>query len=106
MIASADLRRLAPALYVGEWEINARSSPPPAPPLIVSKLPSEETGEAPAPDERPAAPPNKHPQPPQDYHRVGEDGEGLARLAAYYNVPLEKLECHREWYRKALSACL
>jgi len=40
------------------------------------------------------------------YCRVGEDEEVLARLAAYYGVPLENLLFHRERYRKALSAYL
>jgi transcriptional regulator with XRE-family HTH domain len=42
----------------------------------------------------------------QRYRRVGEDDEVLAKIAAYYNVPLEKLQWHRERYRKALSAVL
>lgn len=42
----------------------------------------------------------------QRYRRVGEDDEVLARLAAYYGVPLEDLQFHRERYRKALSAYL
>lgn len=42
----------------------------------------------------------------QRYRRVGEDDEALAKIAAYYNVPLEKLQWHRERYRKALSAYL
>jgi transcriptional regulator with XRE-family HTH domain len=42
----------------------------------------------------------------QRYRRVGEDDEVLAKIAAYYNVPLGKLQFHRERYRKALSAHL
>ena len=42
----------------------------------------------------------------QRYRRVGEDDEVLAKIAAYYNVPLGKLQSHRERYRKALSARL
>ena len=42
----------------------------------------------------------------QRYRRVGEDEEVLAKIAAYYGVPLEKLQYHRERYRKALSAYL
>jgi hypothetical protein len=42
----------------------------------------------------------------QRYRRVGEDDEMLARLADYYNVPLQELKFHRERYRKALSAVL
>lgn len=42
----------------------------------------------------------------QRYRRVGEDDEELAKIAAYYGVPLEKLQYHRERYRKALSAYL
>jgi transcriptional regulator with XRE-family HTH domain len=42
----------------------------------------------------------------QRYRRVGEDDEALAKIAAYYGVPLEKLQYHRERYRKALSAYL
>ncbi len=42
----------------------------------------------------------------QRYRRVGEDDEVLAKIATYYNVPLEKLQWHRKWYRKALSAYL
>jgi transcriptional regulator with XRE-family HTH domain len=40
------------------------------------------------------------------YRRVGEDDEVLARLAAYYGVPLEELQFHRERYRKAFSVYL
>jgi len=42
----------------------------------------------------------------QRYRRVGEDDEVLAKIAAYYDVPLETLQYHRERYRKALSAYL
>jgi hypothetical protein len=42
----------------------------------------------------------------QRYRRVGEDDDELAKIAAYYGVPLEKLQWHRERYRKALSAYL
>jgi transcriptional regulator with XRE-family HTH domain len=42
----------------------------------------------------------------QRYRRVGEDDEVLAKIAAYYSVPLEKLQTHRDRYRKALSAYL
>lgn len=42
----------------------------------------------------------------KQYRRVGEDDQVLARLAAYYDVPLETLQFHRERYRKALSALL
>jgi hypothetical protein len=42
----------------------------------------------------------------QRYRRVGEDDEALAKIAAYYGVPLKKLQWHRERYRKALSAYL
>ena len=42
----------------------------------------------------------------QRYRRVGEDDEVLAKIAAYYNVPLGALQYHRERYRKALSAYL
>jgi transcriptional regulator with XRE-family HTH domain len=42
----------------------------------------------------------------QRYRRVGEDDEVLAKIAAYYNVPLGKLQFHRERHRKALSAHL
>ena len=42
----------------------------------------------------------------QRYRRVGEDDEVLAKIAAYYGVPLEQLQYHRERYRKALSAYL
>jgi transcriptional regulator with XRE-family HTH domain len=42
----------------------------------------------------------------QRYRRVGEDDEILAKIAAYYDVPLETLQYHRERYRKALSARL
>jgi len=42
----------------------------------------------------------------QRYRRVGEDEEVLSKIAAYYDVPLEKLQWHRERYRKALSAYL
>lgn len=40
------------------------------------------------------------------YRRMGEDDKILARLAAYYGVSLERLQFHRERYRKALSAYL
>jgi hypothetical protein len=42
----------------------------------------------------------------QRYRRVGEDDEMLAKIAGYYGAPLEKLQWHRERYRKALSAYL
>ena len=42
----------------------------------------------------------------QRYRRVGEDDEALAKIAAYYGVSLEKLQWHRERYRKLLSAYL
>jgi transcriptional regulator with XRE-family HTH domain len=42
----------------------------------------------------------------QRYRRVGEDDELLARIAAYYGVPVERLQFHRERYRKALSIYL
>jgi hypothetical protein len=42
----------------------------------------------------------------QRYRRVGEDDEILAKISAYYKVPLEKMQWHRERYRKALSAYL
>jgi transcriptional regulator with XRE-family HTH domain len=42
----------------------------------------------------------------QRYRRVGEDDAVLTKIAAYYDVPLEKLQWHRERYRKALSAYL
>ncbi len=42
----------------------------------------------------------------QRYRRMGEDDEELAKIAAYYGVSLEKLQWHRERYRKALSAYL
>lgn len=49
-IAPADLRRLAKVLYVDEWDINPRSSLPPAPPG----------------KERPAKPPRAEEKPPQE----------------------------------------
>jgi transcriptional regulator with XRE-family HTH domain len=42
----------------------------------------------------------------QRYRRTGEDDEVLAKIAAVYGVPLERLQFHRERYRKALSAVL
>lgn len=42
----------------------------------------------------------------QRYHRVGEDDAVLQKVAAYYKVPLEKLQWHRERFRKAFSAYL
>jgi hypothetical protein len=42
----------------------------------------------------------------QRYRRVGEDDEVLAKIAAYYGAPLERLRWHRDRYRKALSAYL
>jgi len=42
----------------------------------------------------------------QRYRCVGEDDEVLAKIAAYYDVPLGTLQYHRERYRKALSAYL
>jgi hypothetical protein len=42
----------------------------------------------------------------QRYRRVGEDDEVLTKIAAYYSVPLERLQWHRERYRKALSTYL
>ena len=40
------------------------------------------------------------------HRRIGEDDEMLARLAAYFDVPLEQLQWHRERYRKRLTAVL
>ena len=42
----------------------------------------------------------------QRYRRVGEDDAELQKVAAYYKVPLEKLQWHRERFRKAFSAHL
>ena len=42
----------------------------------------------------------------QRYRRIGEDDELLARIAVHYGVPVERLQFHRERYRKALSAYL
>ena len=42
----------------------------------------------------------------QHYHRVGEDNAALQKVAAYYGVPLEKLQWHRERFRKAFSVYL
>ena len=42
----------------------------------------------------------------QRYRRIGEDDELLARIAAYYGVLVERLQFHRERYRKAFSAYL
>ena len=42
----------------------------------------------------------------QRYRRVGEDDEVLAKIAAHYDAPLERLQWHRERYRKLLSAYL
>ncbi len=42
----------------------------------------------------------------QRYRRVGEDDEALAKVAVYYGVSFEKLQWHRERYRKVLSAYL
>ena len=42
----------------------------------------------------------------QRYHRVGEDDAAWQKVAAYYRVPLEKLQWHRERFRKAFSAYL
>jgi transcriptional regulator with XRE-family HTH domain len=55
-ISSRDLGRLAKALYVEEWDINYRSSPPPAPP------PSPPRRERPA---RPPQPKQKAPKEPK-----------------------------------------
>lgn len=40
------------------------------------------------------------------HRRIGEDDEILAKLAAYFGVPLEQLQWHRERYRKKLTAAL
>jgi sRNA-binding regulator protein Hfq len=40
------------------------------------------------------------------HRRIGDDDEMLARLAAYFKVPLEQLQWHRERYRKRLTAVL
>ena len=42
----------------------------------------------------------------QRYRCVGEDDDVLAKIAAYYDVPLGTLQYHRKRYRKALSAYL
>lgn len=40
------------------------------------------------------------------HRRIGEDDEMLGKLAAYFDVPLEQLQWHRERYRKRLTAVL
>ncbi len=40
------------------------------------------------------------------HRRIGEDDEMLGKLAAYFSVPLEQLQWHRERYRKKLTAAL
>ena len=42
----------------------------------------------------------------QRYRRVGEDDTVLQKVAAYYKVPIEELQWHRQRFRKALSAYL
>lgn len=61
-IPSSDLRRLARALYVGEWEINPRSTPPPTPAPAPAKPPAEE--KPPTAKPRSPRPPDK-PRPPR-----------------------------------------
>jgi transcriptional regulator with XRE-family HTH domain len=53
-IPPADLRRLAKALYLNEWDINPRSSPPPPPPSRQE------------PPARPARPPQPQKRPPKE----------------------------------------
>ncbi len=40
------------------------------------------------------------------HRQVGEDDELLAKLAAFYAVPLAELQWHRDRYRKKLTAYL
>jgi transcriptional regulator with XRE-family HTH domain len=108
-IPSTDLSRLAKVLYVNEWDINRRSSPPPATP--------EERGQLVGPS-RPKRPPReKKPRPPsppardsQIAHLLGlaaRLGIGQAALEEEIGKPLTDLTQKeaRDWNGKFARRC-
>jgi transcriptional regulator with XRE-family HTH domain len=86
-ISPADLRRLAKALYVEEWDISRRSSPPPPPPPR-----QEPQARPPRPKKEPAKekkPPRKPPiSPPARDTQIAH----LLTLAARFDVDRAALE--------------
>jgi transcriptional regulator with XRE-family HTH domain len=109
-IPSADLARLAKALYVNEWDINPRSSPPPPPP--------PEKRERPAGPPQPKKPPQEkkprpQPQPARETqiaHLLGlitRLGIGRPVLEEEIGKPLEELTQKeaREWNGKLMRRC-
>jgi len=85
-ITPADLRRLAKALYVDEWDINPRSAPPPPPP------PRQERPAQPPRPPRPKKEPPKKPKekkpPPARESQIAH----LLTLAALFDVDRAALE--------------
>ena len=91
-IPPLDLRRLAKTLYVNEWDINPRSSPPPPAPR------QERPAGPPPPRERrpPEGPPRERPpqekQPPKVVPARDTQIAHLLTLAARFNVDRAALE--------------
>jgi transcriptional regulator with XRE-family HTH domain len=86
-ISHADLRRLAKALYVDEWDISPRSSPPPSPP------PHEERPARPPRPPRPkGGPPKEKRPPPKSPPARDSQIAHLLTLAARFDVDRTALE--------------
>ena len=92
-IPPTDLRRLAKALYVDEWDINPRSPPPPPPPQPLEKEKREREQERPARPPRPkqAPPKKKRPLPPSPPARESQIAH-LLTLAARFGTDRAALE--------------
>jgi transcriptional regulator with XRE-family HTH domain len=87
-IPHTDLRRLARALYVDEWDINARSTPPPAPPA------REERPARPPQPSRPKKerPPKEKKAPPKSSPARESQIAHLLTLAARFGIDRAALE--------------
>ncbi|MDY6876622.1 MAG: helix-turn-helix transcriptional regulator [Chloroflexota bacterium] len=82
-IAPTDLRQLAKALYVDEWDINPRSSPPPTPPR------KERPAEIPRPQKKP---PREKKPPPKPLPARDTQISHLLTIAARFDVDRAALE--------------
>jgi transcriptional regulator with XRE-family HTH domain len=83
-IPPADLRRLAKALYVNEWDIDPRTSPPPSPPPR-----QEQSAKPPQPQEKPP----KEKRPPRESPPARETQIAhLLTLAARFDMDQAALE--------------
>jgi len=89
-ISPVDLRRLAKALYVNEWDINPRSTPPPSPP---SRPPREERpAGAPQPSRPQKKPPQERKPPPKPPPARDTQIAHLLTLAARFGTDRAALE--------------